>query len=541
MEIREEMKKPLTILLLLLITSVHSQDIMITISGQTASGKFIGISYPYISFQMSGARSPQNVPILSVARVELDNGSIAFDLGRAGVFLTEDQAAEVYKSSDKARALMEETRKRSEMMSKVFGNTESNRYHSGIAEHLPPDDQRKEFSSVEAAEKEGFQKCKACFYTAPEIDNYQLEKMLARSVNASVRTQYEILYEYKKINELDNSVKKILDGWTSDLIGYDYRVLVLRDDDPNAFAVAGGNIYLTTGLLELVETPNELDFVLAHEIAHIEGRHSIEHYKDLQKTKLITSALSLLVVTGAGSAGRDVGRAARIMNSSMEYANVLMSAGFSRELEEDADIKAIIYQTNAGISNDGAINILDKLLVRGKRLRQTANMNVFSSHPELRSRIRHIKEGEMKDIDPAVVYKSDDLSESPSLSLSFNRVYKAPSSTDAQKELMIFYGTFINSIFTRSFQIKEFSLKANAASQQINIEKIAGILSPAKSEKSFTFQFEVESKNSGVILDAIQKGKMMINADLSEVLVLPDGTTKRPQKRFQQVVSFKFK
>ena len=51
--------------------------------------------------------------------------------------------------------------------------------------------------------------------------------------------------------------------------------------------------------------------------------------------------------------------------------------------------------------------------------------------------------------------------------------------------------------------------------------------------RNISIQFEVKFQNFGVMLDAIQKGKVMINADLSEVLALSDGTTKLPHQVFQ--------
>ena len=45
--------------------------------------------------------------------------------------------------------------------------------------------------------------------------------------------------------------------------------------------------------------------------------------------------------------------------------------------------------------------------------------------------------------------------------------------------------------------------------------------------RNISIQFEVKSQNFGVMLDAIQKGKVMINADLSEVLALPDVTQEK--------------
>ncbi len=63
---------------------------------------------------------------------------------------------------------------------------------------------------------------------------------------------------------------------------------------PNAYAVAGGNLYFTTGLLDMTESNAELESVLAHEIAHVERRHTLRGYKEyLKKQQLLKGVAAL--------------------------------------------------------------------------------------------------------------------------------------------------------------------------------------------------------------------------------------------------------
>ena len=72
------MKKLLTILLLFV--SINAQDVLITIGGSQAKGKFIEVTEKHVVFQQSGIPVPSKIPKMSVARVVLSNGDVAYML-----------------------------------------------------------------------------------------------------------------------------------------------------------------------------------------------------------------------------------------------------------------------------------------------------------------------------------------------------------------------------------------------------------------------------------------------------------------------------
>src|ERR1700752_3871634 len=55
----------------------------------------------------------------------------------------------------------------------------------------------------------------------------------------------------------------------------DFRFYIIEDGIPNAFALPGGHVLITSGLLEMIDRPEELAGVLAHEIAHVTEKHGI--------------------------------------------------------------------------------------------------------------------------------------------------------------------------------------------------------------------------------------------------------------------------
>jgi Zn-dependent protease with chaperone function len=102
---------------------------------------------------------------------------------------------------------------------------------------------------------------------------------------------------------------------------YELRLALMEEEGLNAFAVPGGTIYLTRGLLDSVESENELAFVLGHEIGHFRNR---DHLRGLGRGLVVSLTLSALV---GGSAGESV----------PQVVAALTERGFARGQEREAD------------------------------------------------------------------------------------------------------------------------------------------------------------------------------------------------------------
>lgn len=99
-------------------------------------------------------------------------------------------------------------------------------------------------------------------------------------------------------NAVAASVQSLLDRlathW-SDSPYAGFHVRVLEDPNPNAFALPGGVVVVTTGLLDRIESENELAFVLGHELGHFAGR---DHLRGLGRGLAVSIAATLLGVSG---------------------------------------------------------------------------------------------------------------------------------------------------------------------------------------------------------------------------------------------------
>ena len=156
--------------------------------------------------------------------------------------------------------------------------------------------------------------------------------------------------------------------------GIEYHIKVIdAPEEINAFAVPGGFIYVYSGLLLVAEDEAEIAGVLAHEIGHIVGRHSINQLAArLGMGLLITLTL-----------GEDLELLGQIGAS-------LASARFSRDDEREADTFGVRYSMAAGYDPHGLLRFFERLKeLKGRR--PSSLEKLFASHPPTDERIHRIE------------------------------------------------------------------------------------------------------------------------------------------------------
>jgi predicted Zn-dependent protease len=177
---------------------------------------------------------------------------------------------------------------------------------------------------------------------------------------------------------------------------------VVDDPTPNAFALPGGPIYFTRGMLTLMDSEAELVTVLGHEIAHVTARHSVEQISRAQLTQLGVGLGMILIpelrpfgdVAGLGlnllmlKYGRDAEREAdelgfgyaRAQNYDVsEMADVFESLGRMADLEEQSPLPSWLSTHPAPDERVRAVN--ERLASRGSRdLDATVGRAEFLEH-----------------------------------------------------------------------------------------------------------------------------------------------------------------
>lgn len=153
----------------------------------------------------------------------------------------------------------------------------------------------------------------------------------------------------------------------------DYREL-------NAFAVPGGPVWINRGVLEAADTEDQVAGVLAHEIAHVAGRHSAR-----QATKGLWTS-GLLWVLGAAVGESDDWRAQAVgLGAAVAAGSVMLK--FSRNDEKAADRDAVRILTDAGRDPHGLLEFMERLDAEQARAPSSV-ARFFSTHPAPRDRVR---------------------------------------------------------------------------------------------------------------------------------------------------------
>jgi Zn-dependent protease with chaperone function len=148
---------------------------------------------------------------------------------------------------------------------------------------------------------------------------------------------------------------------------------MLASPDPNAFALPGGHIVVTTGLLKMADRPDELLGVLAHEMAHVTQRHALRHEISGKGPIYMVQ-----ILTGGRS---------RVLEALAFPSELLAYESFSQEYERDADAVGWNYLVTAKINPHGMIDMFRKLEVREAKWGDERGHPAFDSHPALQKRI----------------------------------------------------------------------------------------------------------------------------------------------------------
>lgn len=162
-------------------------------------------------------------------------------------------------------------------------------------------------------------------------------------------------------------------------------VTVLNTKEVNAFALPGGFLFVQRGLLEAVENESQLAGVLAHEIAHVTGRHGNKLMKRATIASIIYQAaqIAAVILTG-GAASIGIYYALQYGFYGLGLVLSLDILGVSREFELEADQLGVQYAWNAGFDPNGFIKFFDKMATREGYVN---GLSWFRTHPPFYQRM----------------------------------------------------------------------------------------------------------------------------------------------------------
>ncbi len=157
--------------------------------------------------------------------------------------------------------------------------------------------------------------------------------------------------------------------------GAEQVVISVVDDTSivNAFALPGGRIVLYRGILQLLETEDELLGLLAHELGHVHHRHGMRHVARKAVLGFVFATL--------------FGEASGIAAVLIDNGAVLVELAYGRKEEEAADVFALQAMQRAGLDAHGLVSLFEKL----DGIETIEIPEILSTHPTTSSRIESLR------------------------------------------------------------------------------------------------------------------------------------------------------
>ncbi|MHC2990285.1 hypothetical protein OB13_01285 [Pontibacter sp. HJ8] len=151
------------------------------------------------------------------------------------------------------------------------------------------------------------------------------------------------------------------------------KATVVSSDEVNAFAIPGGFVVVHAGILDKMEKHEELAALLGHELAHVQGRHSL---------RAMTRSLSYYML--ASLLFGDVSGVATVI---VDNASTLRNLEYSRSLEQEADEAGLELLRQNQLNPQGMVWLLERL-----QQGDDPDMLAFlSTHPDTEDRVEEVK------------------------------------------------------------------------------------------------------------------------------------------------------
>jgi predicted Zn-dependent protease len=176
--------------------------------------------------------------------------------------------------------------------------------------------------------------------------------------------------------------QRIVEGSEASKSPYPYEFTLLDDEKTvNAFALPGGQIFMTDALVNRLNTEGQIAGVLAHEIGHVVAKHGAEHIAKQQLTQGLTGAAVLATYDPNDPGSR---RNAAIIAAVGQLVNMK----YGREDELESDKLGVRMMSRAGYDPRAMIKVMEVLRESGGRGKQP---EFFSTHPNPENRIQRIQ------------------------------------------------------------------------------------------------------------------------------------------------------
>jgi predicted Zn-dependent protease len=164
---------------------------------------------------------------------------------------------------------------------------------------------------------------------------------------------------------------------------YEFEFHLLDEDQTiNAFALPGGQIFITRGLLDALQTEGELAAVLGHEVGHVVARHSAEQLAKVRLTEGLTGAVVIASYDPDNPSSMRTGQVAALIGR-------LVNLRYGREDELESDFLGVCFIRDAGYDPEEMISVM-QVLAQSSQGQEPPEF--FSTHPNPDRRLQRIEE-----------------------------------------------------------------------------------------------------------------------------------------------------
>ena len=206
----------------------------------------------------------------------------------------------------------------------------------------------------------------------------QEEMKIGRETDLQIKKEYGVYQDPKLTAYLDGLYQRL--GKLSHRPNLPYQFKVVDVSVVNAFAVPGGYVYFTRGILASLNNEAELAGVMGHEIGHITARHSAQ-----QMSRAQLAQIGLL-------AGMVLSDTFRALSDAVGLGVGMLFVSFSRENERQADDLGVEYASKAGYDARQMANFFETLEKMNPGSDKTGLPSWFSTHPSPEEREKTVRE-----------------------------------------------------------------------------------------------------------------------------------------------------
>ncbi len=213
------------------------------------------------------------------------------------------------------------------------------------------------------------------------------EIRLGEQVKQQVLQQYQVYDD----PELQNYVQRVGSklAANSHRSHLNYSFTVLDSKEVNAFALPGGHIYITRGLMAYLNSEAELAAVLGHEIGHVTARHAVRQYSATQLASIGITLGSLLLPGGYQGVGQQLGG---ILGGAL-------LRGYGREHELESDRLGAEYLARSNYNPQAMLDVIRVLknqeslelkMARVEGREPRVYHGLFATHPDNDTRLQEV-------------------------------------------------------------------------------------------------------------------------------------------------------